>query len=159
MAENYFGLKDTRGQSEVIYNVTPLSIALAFSISTAYKKGQYCFYQGTLYRFTADKAAGAWNSSVVELANIGEDLISVSEVSNLFSENIPDTTATVVFGSGGKPAIITHTKNNTAVRTDEFVWSDNSVTETRTLASGKYITITTNLNTLVQSISAIQETA
>lgn len=78
---------------------------------------------------------------------------------NLLNSEIPGTTQTVVFDSNGNPTSITHTANNTTVRTDIFVWGTGTVTETRTLATGKYITITVNLDTLAQTISVIQEVA
>ena len=57
------------------------------------------------------------------------------------------------------PQSIVHSDGSTAVRTDIFVWTAISVTETRTLATGKQITIVTNLQTLVTVISDIQEAA
>ena len=65
----------------------------------------------------------------------------------------------VLQDSNGNPVSITYTKDNATVRTDTFVWTTNSVTETRTLANGKYITIVTNLETLAQTISEVQEVA
>lgn len=41
-------------------------IAEDFNSASAYVAGDYCVYNGSLYRFTADKSAGSWNSSVVE---------------------------------------------------------------------------------------------
>ena len=38
----------------------------AFSASTAYSAGDVVNYQGKLYKFTADHAAGAWTGSDVE---------------------------------------------------------------------------------------------
>ena len=43
-----------------------------FSTSVAYTKGQYTNYQNVLYRFTADKSAGAWDSTKVETASFNE---------------------------------------------------------------------------------------
>lgn len=78
---------------------------------------------------------------------------------NLLRNEMPGTSTTVTMDSDGNPTSIIHTANNETVRTDSFVWSTNSVVETRTLASGKYITITTNLETLAQTISEVQEVA
>lgn len=55
-------------------------IAPTFSNSTAYKAGAYVYYSGTLYRFTADHAAGTWTGSdavQVALANDLGDQVSV----------------------------------------------------------------------------------
>ena len=53
------------------------AIAPAFSSSTAYTAGRYVWYSGTLYRFTADHAAGAWTGSDAAAAVIGADLASL----------------------------------------------------------------------------------
>lgn len=96
-------------------------------------------------------------SDYTELTEEVEDLKSSRNSINLF-EPIPDTTETVNFDSNGKPSSIVHTNGTDVVRTDAFTWgSDNTVTETRTLADGKYIVMVTDLTTLVTTISEIQE--
>lgn len=51
------------------------NFAQAFSTSTAYTAGQYVTYtDGKLYVFTADHAAGAWNSSQVAAVTVGREL-------------------------------------------------------------------------------------
>lgn len=75
----------------------------------------------------------------------------------LMNSSIPGTTETVTFDTNNKPASVTHTASGVAVRTDVFTWGTNSVTEVRTLANGKYVTLVTNLTTLVTTISEIQE--
>ena len=84
------------------------------------------------------------------------DLFSVEET--LLRDELPGTTTTVTLDGNGNPTSIVHSANGDTVRTDSFVWSTGSVTETRT-ASTKYITITTNLETLAQTISEVQEVA
>ena len=59
------GLSDT-------YKVPPQ--AADFSTSEAYAVGDYCVYQGVLYRFTTAHSAGAWNAAHVTEAKIGADL-------------------------------------------------------------------------------------
>lgn len=118
------------------------------------------------YRFKAAHAANtAWNASEVESTNLGSEITGLksgidimSDEEKLFNASIPGTTETVTF-SNDKPASVVHTANNSAVRTDTFVWTDTMVTETRTLANGKYVTLATNLETLVTVISEIQEAA
>ena len=78
---------------------------------------------------------------------------------NLLRSEMPGTSTTVTMDSNGNPVSIVHTANSETVRTDSFVWGTGSVVETRTLANGKYITITTDLDTLAQTISAVQEVA
>lgn len=48
-------------------------IAPTFSSSTAYAVGDYVYYNGVLYRFIADHAAGAWDGSDAVAAVIGDD--------------------------------------------------------------------------------------
>lgn len=58
------------------------AIAPIFSTSDAYEAGDYVFYNGTLYQFTADKPAGAWNASVVEIATLAA-AVAETEVLNV----------------------------------------------------------------------------
>ena len=51
-----------------------LSLAPAFSTSTAYTAGNVVTYDGKLYVFTADKAAGAWDSTKANETTIWEVL-------------------------------------------------------------------------------------
>lgn len=76
----------------------------------------------------------------------------------LLRDELPGTSKTVTFDSDDNPASITHTANGSTVRTDVFTWGEDSVTEVRT-ASDKRITITTDLTTLAQTISEIEEVA
>ena len=85
-------------------------------------------------------------------------LLSDELEEKLLRDEIPGTTTTVTMDSNGNPTSIVHSADGTTVRTDSFVWSTGSVTETRT-AGDKYITITTNLETLAQTISEVQEVA
>lgn len=59
-------------------------VANTFSTSTAYSVGDYCIYSGALYRFTADKAAGAWDSTKATAIAIADDVADLkSALSNL----------------------------------------------------------------------------
>ena len=89
-----------------------------------------------------------------ELVN---DVADLSRQINHFDDNLPGTVQTVNFGADGKPSSVVHTKNGTTVRTDAYTWGDGTVTETRTTADGSYITMVTDLSTLVTTISEIQE--
>ena len=80
MEENLFGKIDSRGQTPVTYNFTPLSTASGFDTATAYSEGDCVFYEGKLYRFKANKAAGAWDSTKVEEPDpIAEDVTRLKE--------------------------------------------------------------------------------
>ena len=78
---------------------------------------------------------------------------------NLLRDELPGTSKTVTMDGNGNPTQIVHASNGTTIRTDVLTWTDSSVTEVRTLSSGKYIEIVTNLTTLAQTISAVQEVA
>ena len=69
----------SRGMAEFRSNGVDFTIndpnnAGEFSASNDYTVGQYVYYQGNLYRFTSDHAAGAWNANHVTQAKIGADL-------------------------------------------------------------------------------------
>ena len=56
------------------YSALLHTLAPDFSASTAYSAGDYVWYNGTLYRFTADHAAGAWAGTDATSAVVGNDL-------------------------------------------------------------------------------------
>lgn len=89
--------------------------------------------------------------------NAQNDNISQLQEMSSFFKPIPGTTETVSFDQNGRPESITHTNDIETVRTDTFEWGDNTVTETRTLANGRHIIMTTDLSTLITTISEIQE--
>lgn len=88
---------------------------------------------------------------------VGAELTNLTRQINHFDDNLPGTVQTVNFGTDGKPSSVVHTKNGTTVRTDAYTWGDGTVTETRTTADGSYITMVTDLSTLITTISEIQE--
>lgn len=109
-----------------------------------------------------DGASDAGNVSYDETATyqsgtVGAELQHQSRQLNHFDDNLPGTVQTVNFGADGKPSSVVHTKNGVTVRTDAYTWGDGTVTETRTTADGSYITMVTDLSTLVTTISEIQE--
>ena len=94
-----------------------------------------------------------WSASKQQELMSAFNSMTVQET--LLRDDLPGTSKTVTFDSNNKPTSIVHSANGQTVRTDTFVWSENSVTETRATSS-KYITIVTNLVTLAQTISAIE---
>lgn len=56
------------------YSALLASIAPVFSTSQDYAAGNYVWYNGTLYRFTANHAAGSWTGTDAAAAVIGNDL-------------------------------------------------------------------------------------
>lgn len=56
------------------YAINDQNIADEFSTGTTYNIGDYCYYQGSLYRFTSAHAAGAWNSGHVTQVKVDTEL-------------------------------------------------------------------------------------
>lgn len=54
------------------------SVSDAFSEEKAYAVGDYAIYENTLYRFTAEKTAGAWNPVAAIAVKISEELSSLN---------------------------------------------------------------------------------
>ena len=74
----------------------------------------------------------------------------------LQAETIFGTTQTMTFDSSGNILQIIHMgANNVAVRTDSFNFESNSITEIRTLSTGERMTIVTNTDTLVTTVTYI----
>ena len=61
------------------YTINDPNIADEFSASTAYKKGQTVNYQGNLYEFKTDHAAGSWNSAHVRKIGVGKQMGTMKE--------------------------------------------------------------------------------
>jgi len=57
-------------------------IAEKFSASKAYAAGDYCYYNGTLYKFKTAHAAGAWTTSDVETVKLAHDVTDLKESIN-----------------------------------------------------------------------------
>ena len=57
-------------------------VASEFSASKSYAIGEYVYYKGTLYKFKAAHAAGAWTTSDVEAAKLAGDVSVLKESTN-----------------------------------------------------------------------------
>lgn len=86
---------------------------------------------------------------------LGKDEIT----SLLLADPIPDTVQAITFDASGNVQTITHSRDGATVRTDAFTFTDGSITETRTLATGESLTIVTNTDTLVTTSTYAEETA
>ena len=110
-----------------------------------------------------DDTAGDGDTDKVWSADKSASLLSEINTGtieeNLLRDELPGTSKTVTMDGNGNPTQIVHSDNGTTIRTDVLTWTASSVTEVRTLSSGKYIEIVTNLETLAQTISAVQEVA
>ena len=67
----------------------------------------------------------------------------------LQDEDIPDTTKEIVFDQNGEIRQIIHKQGAVNLRTDVFIFGQNTITEDRTLSTGEKLTIVTNTETLV----------
>ena len=74
-------------------------IAPTFSASTAYPAGAYVYYNGTLYRFASDHAAGSWTGTDATAVALGND---VADLKSAFVEDVYQITGAkpVIFESG-----------------------------------------------------------
>lgn len=59
-------------------------LATPFSDTESYTAGKYVTYNGQYWRFTADKAAGAWDASKAEATNIGAELSALNASKSSF---------------------------------------------------------------------------
>ena len=144
--------------STVQNKVVTDAIASEYSTSKTYSVGDVCTHDGKLYECIVDiPTAEGWTLSHWKVSNLGDNVSNLNRQINHFDDNLPGTVQTVNFGADGKPSSVVHTKNGATVRTDAYTWGDGTVTETRTTADGSYITMVTDLTTLVTTISEIQE--
>lgn len=65
--------------NNTIYYYQDENIAKDFSENITYNVGDYVFHDGTLYRFTADHAAGAWIGTDAVAAITMDDMVSLRE--------------------------------------------------------------------------------
>lgn len=70
----------------------------------------------------------------------------------LLADEVPDTTQEYTFSNENVTQIV-HSANGDAVRADVFTYGSNTITETRTLASGASLVIATNLQTLETTVT------
>ena len=67
---------DDQGETELTYETPEVEqedIAPAFSEDDAYSAGALVYYEGNLYKFTADHTAGAWDPSEVTTTSAAEE--------------------------------------------------------------------------------------
>lgn len=87
---------------------------------------------------------------------VGAELSSLKSAMLLEQDEIPDTVQSIVFDGSGNVQSITHKKRtdqSVTVRTDAFTFTGNLITEVRTLASGESLTIVTDTDTLVTTVT------
>lgn len=100
-----------------------------------------------------DKGDEVLASIPADYTELSDEVDNLKSASMLQTETIPDTVQTIAFDSSGNVQSIVHTMNNVAVRTDVFTFGASTITEVRTLATGESLTIVTNTDTLVTTIT------
>ena len=79
------------------YTINDPNIADEFSTGTSYVIGDHVTYQGNLYVFTSNHAAGAWNSGHVSQMKIGNELTGkIQNVKELIANEFSTSTAYTV---------------------------------------------------------------
>ena len=126
---------------------------------SGYTAGHWYYYDGAQWvdggvynSGTADNQMSTSSTNPVQnkvvTAYINDFKDDVDIHRNLLSDGIFGTTQTYSIGKDGSVTQILYKSNNTTIRTDTFVYSTNSITETRTLSTGDVLVITYNLDTL-----------
>lgn len=109
---------------------------------------------------TATAAAAQAQAISAALPN-AQDFATYVKVHMLLGDSVENTTQAYTFDGSGNLAQVTHTRDNTAIRTDAFTYGEGTVTEVRTLNTGETMTFVTTLATLATTITyaAAQTTA
>ena len=139
------------------------NFAGAFVQATAYPAGTYVTYtDGFMYVLPdGHEADVTWANTTKTKVTTGKELSDLKgavqldeKYALLLHDEIPGTTQTIAFDSSGNVSTITHTNcSNVAVRTDAFTFSANSIADVRTLNTGESLTIVTNIDTLVTTVT------
>ena len=101
---------------------------------------------------TATAAAAQAQAISASLPN-AQDFVTYVKVRMLLGDNVENTTQAYTFDGSGNLAQVTHTRDNTAIRTDAFTYGEGTVTEVRTLNTGETMTFVTTLATLATTVT------
>lgn len=144
-------------QPNINYNE---STADEFSVTKAYSTGNYCIYNNILYKFTSDKAAGAWDSSKVTSTTVAGELSSLN--TNIADTHIiagtdcsiryTEVNATLVIIKGGANLTGGNTSNQVIVTLPDGVKIQNEallgkpapVLDSSWVPTGDYVTLGTS---------------
>lgn len=91
-------LSDLGAASEeaVAAKASQSDIAPTFSDATAYTAGDVVYYEGSLYRFTADHSAGAWDSADVESVTVDNLVDGLKPVDSITDGDMRPVTSNAV---------------------------------------------------------------
>lgn len=92
-------LSDLGAASEgaVAAKASQSDIAPTFSDATAYTAGDVVYYEGSLYRFTANHSAGAWDSADVESVTVDDLVDGLKPVDNIIDGDLRAVTSNAVY--------------------------------------------------------------
>ena len=83
-------------ESEMEDTAKKEDIAPTFSGATAYTAGDVVYYDGSLYRFTADHATGAWDSADVESVTVDDLVDGLKPVDSITDGDMRPVTSNAV---------------------------------------------------------------
>ena len=87
------------------------------------------------------------------LDELEDDIDEVLARQEILAEEIPNTVRAYTFSSDGLLTQVLHKRGTATIRTDAYVYTTGSVTETRTLNTGAVMTIVTNTETLQTTVT------
>jgi len=92
-------LSDLGAASEeaVAAKASQTDIAPAFSDAAAYTAGNVVYYEGSLYRFTADHVAGAWDIAEVESVTVDDLVDGLKPVDSVTNGDMNPVTSNAVY--------------------------------------------------------------
>lgn len=125
-------ITDDQGDTELTYEtpeVEPADIAPAFSEETAYSEGDLVYYEGNLYKFTEDHAAGAWDPSEVTPTSAAAEF---NELKNTLNDVIEGTTLS---------SLLTAINSLTEVQKHRCIISINNIRMLRKTTNNYYISM------------------
>lgn len=97
-------------------------IAEDFSTSKTYSAGNYCTYQGVVYKFTAAKTAGAWDAAKVTAVNVADGVGDLkSALSSAAESSMVEIPYSRRFVSGGLSTTSGgNTTSTTRIRSSDY---------------------------------------
>ena len=106
-----------------------------FSVNKSYSKGDSCIYNDYLWKFTSDKPAGEWDSSVVEQCRVMDFVDDANgRLTQVQSQIVP--TASIEIGETASKAY----------NVDDFLVKDGALYKvTKAIAQGDALTVGTNI--------------
>ena len=116
------GMSEFRADGEN-YTINDPNIANEFSTYAAYAAGDYVYYQGNLYHFTAAHAAGAWTGTDATQVKLGVDVSDLKSAMNAEvreNDNILSNVAIMV-GTRGTDGIYRNPAGTTTATTQNIV--------------------------------------